>query len=47
MLIKDISLLQSNCILKGRDIIEGNRIVRVGLELHKDRAKMSSAAVAI
>jgi len=38
MLIKDISLLQSNHLLKGCDIlIEGNRIVRIGKELPKDR----------
>ena len=38
MLIKDIFLLQSNHLLKGCDIlIEGNRIVRIGKELPKDR----------
>jgi len=34
MLIKDVSLLQSGAILKGRDIlIEGNRISKIGRDL--------------
>jgi len=38
MLIKNVSLLQSNQLLKDRDIlIEGNRIVRIGKDLPKDR----------
>lgn len=39
MLIKDVSLLQSGALVKGRDIlIEGNRITKIGREL-KDETK--------
>ncbi len=37
MLIKDVSLLQSGALLKGRDIlIEGNRISKIGRDLRRD-----------